>query len=135
MKCPINVVSDVKNLGELLDGARVEQVRFSPSGGCLQLHVDLIRSMIEQKKTVRRGLFRQVVTPWIKGHLSLTEIQELSIAQLRDTPTDSLPFLSCEAIVGGYAFQFNSPDGLQLMMSVKQLGGHYADVGAPIGSL
>lgn len=135
MEQQIQVVSDMKNLGEWLDGSRVERTRLIPQGGRLQLEMTLTRAMQEKQRVVRQGLFSKTLTPWIRGRLRLSSIKEASIERLCDSgPADQMPFLSCEAVPGGYTMEIHPPDGLRLLLHLEQLSGHYVDVGSPIDS-
>ena len=134
MEQRISVVSDVKNLSELLNGASVDQARLVPSGGRLRLELELTRACPELATVVRRGLLTRTKTPWVKSRLVLDQIKDAAVQRLVDTPPDQTPLLSCEAIPGGYQLVVTAPDGLHLQLTLEQLDGQFADVGKPIES-
>lgn len=132
MERAIAVVSDVKDLGELLNGARVDMVRILPSGGRLQLVTELMRAMPEAQRVVREGLFKRVKTPWIKSRFTLSQVKDVAVQRLSESASQPSPLLACEAIPNGYRLVLTSPDGLQLSLTLEQLNGQFADVGVPI---
>ena len=134
MKRTIAVVNDMKDLSELLNGARVEQASLVPSGGRLRLEMELTRACPELQTAVRRGLLTRTKTPWVKSRLTLNQIKDASVQRLTETPPGETPLLSCEAIPGGYTLVVTSPDGLRLSLALEQLIGQFADVGSPIES-
>jgi hypothetical protein len=134
MEREIHVLSDVKDLSELIDGASVDQARLIPSGRRLSLEMSLTRACPELQTVVRRGLLTRTKTPWVKSRLTLNQITEASVQRLIDTPAESASLLSCEAIQGGYTLVVTSPDGLRLSLTLEQLDGRFMDVGAPIDS-
>ena len=134
MEQAISVVSDVKNLGELLDGASVDQARLIPRGGRLRLEMELTRACPELQTAVRRSFLTRTKTPWVKSRLALDQIKEAAVQRLVDAPPDQVPLLSCEAIPGGYQLVVTAPDGLRLQLSLEQLDGQFTDVGQPMGS-
>ena len=131
MERAITVLSDIKDLSELLDGARIDQVRLVPDGGRLRVEMELTRACPELKTTVRVGLRRRVKVPWVKSRLSLAHIKDASVQRLEDGPADQTPLLSCEAVSGGYACDVTGLDGLQLSLSLEQLSGEFADTSSP----
>lgn len=132
MERVITVMSDVKDLGELLSGARVEEVRCVPSGSGLQLVVRLTRGMLERQTLVRRGPFRRLTTPWTKCELRLARIAVLTIRRLTNGMPDQLPVFSCEAVPGGYQLTVQAADGQQFVLGTSQLDGTFTDVGSPL---
>ena len=132
MQRTITVVSDVKDLAELLSGASVEQARLVPSAGRLQLVVDLTRAMLERQHVVRRGLIKRLNTPWTKCQLTLHEVTAVTVKRVTDTAPDQTPLLSCEAVKGGYQLTVQAPDGLQFVLGLERLTGTFSDVGNPI---
>ena len=134
MERAIGVVSDVKDLGEFLNGASVDQARFVSSGARLRLEMEVTRAMLEHQQVVRQGLFRRVKTPWIKGRLTLNQIQDVVVQRLSDQPPDPTPLFTCDAIPGGYQLVVTTPDGLRLQLTLEQLSGHFEDLGSPIES-
>ena len=134
MEQVITFVTDVKNLGELLDGASVDQARVVPSGGRLRLELELTRACPELATVVKRGLLARTKTPWVKSRLVLNQIKDVAVQRLVDAPPDQVPLLSCEAIPGGYQVVVTAPDGLRLQLILEQLDGQFTDVGQPIAS-
>jgi len=134
MERTISVLGDVKDLGELLDGASIDAARIVPLGGRLQLEMELTRAMPERQRVVRQGLFRRVKTPWVKSRLMLNQITDVTVQRMSDTPAEQQPLLACDAIPGGYRFVVTAPDGLQLQLTLEQLSGNFADISATIES-
>lgn len=134
MNRAITVISDVKDLAELLNGASVDQARLVPAVGRLQLVVDCTRAMIERQEVVRRGLIKRLKTPWTKCQLTFNRITTATVKRVTDAPADQTPLLNCEAVKGGYQLTIQAPDGLQFILGLDQLDGHFADVGSPIES-
>ena len=134
MERTITVLTDVKDVGELLNGASVEHAELKPSGGVLQLVARLVRAMPERRIVVKRGLFRRLKTPWTACELKLSRVQAVTVKRLTDLAPDQRPIIVCEAVPGGYQFSIQAPDGLQLTVSLDRLEGSFADVGSPIES-
>lgn len=134
MQRTIQVLSDVKDLSELLRGARVEQADLAPSGGQLALALALTRAMAEQRTTVRQGFVQRVKTPWTKCALRLGAVTGASVKRMEDRIPDDAPLFSAEAIPGGYELTVQAADGLRLVVKLDRLDGSFADVGSPIVS-
>jgi hypothetical protein len=134
MQRDIKVLTDVKDLSELLSGARIERVRLLPSGGGMQLSAELTRAMPERQTVIRQGLFRRLKTPWTACELELFRVTSVAVKHLTDLAPDQTPVIACEAVPGGYQFTVQAPDGLQLVLNLDQLDGSFADIGAPIAS-
>ena len=134
MQRNITLVTDVKDLSEFLNGASIEQARVVSSGGRLRLEVELTRAMVEEQRVVHQGLFKRMKTPWIKGRLTLHQIQDVTVQCVSDLPPDQAPLLSCDAVPGGYQLVVSAPDGLRLQLTLEQLSGQFEDLGAPIES-
>lgn len=132
MERSITVVTDVKDLSELLHGASVDQARLVPAAGRLQLVVECTRAMIERQQAVRRGLFKRLKTPWTKCRLTFNGITDVTVTRLSDAAPNQMPLLSCEAVKGGYQVTVQAPDGLQYVLNLEQLDGTFSDVGSPI---
>lgn len=132
MQRDIKVLTDVKDLSELLSGANVEQVQLKPSGGGLRLAARFLRAMPERQTVVKRGPFRRLRTPWTACELNLSRIQSVTVKRLSDLAPDQIPVLACEASPGGYQCTIQAPDGLQLTVGLDQLDGSFSDVGAPV---
>ena len=127
----IAVVSDVKNISELLEGASVDAARLVPSGGRLRLEMDLTRACPELQTRVRRGFVTRTKTPWTKSRLVLEEVAEASMTHADDRPAEQIPLLSCDAVPGGYTLTVHSPDGLRLQLRLEQLTGRFVDTASP----
>ncbi len=134
MERAIKVLTDVKDLSELLSGASVEHAQVRPGGSGLQLVARLLRAMPERQTVVKHGLFRRLKTPWTTCELKLSHITSVNVKHLTDVAPDQTPVMVCEAVPGGYQLTVQAPDGLQLMMHLDQLDGSFADVGSPIES-
>ena len=134
MQRTMTVVNDVKDLAEWLKGASVDQAQLVPSGGRLQLVIELTRAMVECQQTARRGLLKRVKTPWTTCRVTLNSIHSVTIKRLTDAPPGQTPLLSCEAVPGGYQLTVQAPDGLQFVLGLERLAGTFADVGSPIES-
>lgn len=132
MERTVTVLTDVKDLGELLNGSRVDQAQLIPSGGRIQLVLDLTRAMVERQQVVKHGLFRRLKTPWTKCRLTLQGIKSMTVKRLTDLAPDQTPLLSCDAVSGGYQLTVQAPDGLQFVLGLEQLDGSFADIGNPI---
>lgn len=128
----ITVLSDVKDLGELLQGAAIDQASLTPTDGRVQLVIDGTRAMLEQPVAARGGLFKRPRTPWTKFRLTLDRITRATIARVEQAPADQSPLLACDAVAGGYQLTVRTPDGLQLVLAVDQLQGAFADAGSVI---
>ena len=132
MERTIGLLTDVKDLSDLLQGARLDQVQVTPMGGILQLAVGLTRAMLEQQQVVRSGFLRRLKTPWTKCELRFARVKVLTITRVTDQAPDHAPLLACDAISGGYQLTVQAPDGLQLTLGMDQLDGRFADLGNPI---
>ncbi len=134
MERTIAVLSDVKDLSELLHGASVEQARLVPSGGRLRLEMELTRACAEMPAVAHRGFMGRIKIPWVKSRLSLGQIKDAAVQRLSHAPPAQTSLLSCEAVAGGYTLVVTSPDGLRLSLTLEQLNGQFADLGQPITS-
>ena len=136
MNRDVTVLSDVKDLAELLDGAGVEQATLAPAGGRLELVIEGTRAMVEQppaaRFTARGGLFKRAKTPWTKYRLTLTYITGVTMTRAEQTPADQTPLLACDAVPGGYQLTVQAPDGLRLVAGLEQLAGAFADIGSVV---
>ena len=134
MRRALNVLNDVRDLSELLNGANVEQTTLSPGGGGMQLAAELTRAMPERQAVVRQGWLRRVKTAWTKCELRLTHIQSVTVKRLTDLALGQVPVIGCEAVAGGYEFTIQAPDGLRMVLRLDQLEGSFNDLGSPIES-
>lgn len=134
MERTVTVLSDVKDLGELLGGARVDQARLVPSSGRLRLELDVTRACPELQVVERRGLVRRRRIPWVTGRLRLDQVKDAIVQRLDGPPPGQTPLLECEAIPGGYRFVVTTPDGLRLQAVLEALSGQFADTGTPMTS-
>lgn len=130
MQRTIRVLSDFKELAELLEGANVDQVRIVSAQGRLRLEIELTRAMIERPAT-RSGLFKRSRAPWIKSKLVLKAIEDVIVHRIADG-AQRAPLLSVESVSGGYTASVTSPDGLRLELTLEQLEGVFEDIGTPI---
>ena len=133
MERTITVLTDVKDVAELLGGARVDQANVIPQGGASELRLELTRAMLECSPQ-KRGLFQRPKVPWTKSRLTLKQITGMEVRHVTDQPPEEMPVVSVEAAVGGYQVTVKTPEGLQMVMTALQLDGTFADVGAPIQS-
>ena len=132
MERAITLVTDVKDLSDLLDGAGVDEARLVSVGGRMQLGLHLTRAMIERQQVVRAGFLKKMKTPWTKCDLTLKGITTIAIKRVTDAPPDQTPLLSCDAVKGGYQLIVQGPDGLQFVLGLEQLDGTFVDIGSPI---
>ena len=132
MNKSIVVLSDVKDLAELLDGAGVEQANVVPAGGRLELVIEGTRAMVEQPPVVRGGVFKRAKTPWTKYRLTLTHITRVTVTRAEHSSADHAPLLACDAVPGGYELTVQAPDGLRLVVGLEQLEGTFADIGSVV---
>lgn len=134
MERAIAVLNDIKDLSEMLDGARIDQARVTSSGGHLRFELELTRAMVEEAPAAHRGFFTRAKTPWVKSRLSLDQVQDVAVQPLSDRSPQQVPLLNCEAIPGGYRLVVTAPDGLQLSLTLGQLTGRFQDVSGPLTS-
>ncbi len=124
MERTISVLSDVKDLGELLAGACIEQARCVPSGARLRLEIELTRPCRERPT--------KPPIPWVKSRLQIGQIKESSVQRVSEQVRGQTPWLSCDAIPGGYHLMITSADGLRFVLTLEQLNGQFADVGQSV---
>lgn len=131
MERSISVLSDLKDLSDLLAGAGVDQTRLLPHEGQLRLEMELTRACVESP-IEERGLFgvRKKI-PWVKSRLRLDRITGVSLQRLPEMQAQA-PLLVCDSVSGGYTVSLTSPDGLRLSVSLEQLDGSFADIGRPV---
>ena len=134
MRRTFDVLTDIKDVADCLAGASVDHARLVPVGGRLNLELEVTRAVLEDQRVVRRGPFRRLKTPWIKGRLTLTQLSALALERLGDAGPQQAPLLWGEAVPGGYELVITSPEGLRLRVRAEQLNGAYEDVGSPIES-
>ena len=132
MERTLTVLTDVKDLGELLGGANIDLARLVPSGRRLRLELELTRACPELQTVVRRAFVTRTKTPWVKSRLTFDHVQDAAVQRLAEAPAGQAPVLSCEAIPGGYTLTVTSPDGLRLVLTLAQLSGQFADVSQPL---
>ena len=131
MERTIGYLTDLKDLSNLLVGARIEHAELVPAVGSCSLDLQLTRAMVEQPAAQRAGLFKRPKTPWSSSRLTLKRIRSVAIHRAEDLTADT-PLLDAEAVPGGYAVKIQSPDGLQFLLQVDQLQGQFADIGSPV---
>ena len=132
MERAIKVLTDIKDLAELLSGASVEHTRVAAAAGRLSLEMELTRAMPEHRQVVRQGLFRRTRTPWSRSRLTLHGVSDVTVQQSADRAPSPEPLLTCDAVPGGYTLMVTAPGGLQLACRMDQLEGGFSDVGQPI---
>lgn len=133
MERTIKFLTDVKDLAELLSGARIDQANLQSSGHYSELSLELTRAMLERQPE-KRGLFRRPRVPWTKSRLILRQITGTTVTPPTDVAPNEMPVVSAEAAQGGYQVVVKTPEGMQMVMTAEQLDGTFADVGAPIES-
>lgn len=133
MEWTINVLGDIKDLSEMLQGASADSLRLQPAGGRMQLELELTRACPELASAQGRGFGRARV-PFVKSRLVLNHIREAAVQRLDDGSPDRLSLLACDAIAGGYVVSIVSHDGLKLVLTVDQLQGQFSDMGKPVDS-
>jgi hypothetical protein len=132
MERTVSVLSDVKNLGEFIEGASLERARLLPGAGQMSLELELTRACPELATVVRRGFMARAKMPWVKSRLTLRRITGVAVQRAADAAVTPKPLLACEAVPGGYRAVVTSPDGLELAVTLEQLDGQFLDVGQPI---
>ena len=133
MERAITVLTDVNDLEQLLQGARIEQANLRTVGGRSELSLELTRAMMERVPE-KRGLFRRSKVPWTKSRLTLRQITATTVIPPTDVPATEMPVVSAQAAVGGYRVIVKTPEGMQMVLTADQLDGTFADIGAPIES-
>ena len=133
MERAITVLTDVNDLEQLLQGARIEQANLRTVGGRSELSLELTRAMMERSPE-KRGLFRRSKVPWTKSRLTLRQITATTVIPPTDVPANEMPVVSAQAAVGGYQVIVKTPEGMQMVLTADQLDGTFADIGAPIES-
>jgi len=134
MQRTLSVVNDVKDLGELIEGASIDAARLVPAGDRLRLEMELTRACAELAGTVRGGLLHRPKTPWTRSRLLLEGIKDAAVGRAPETPGAHPSLLGCEAVTGGYKLTVTSHDGLQLSLTLDQLNGQFSDIGQPVAA-
>ena len=133
MERKIQVLTDIDDLAELIQGARIEQANLHASGPYSELSLELTRAMVECPPE-KRGLFQRLRVPWTKSRLTLRHITAATVTPPTDVPLNELPVVSAESAAGGYQVIVKTPEGMQMILTADQLDGLFADVGTPIES-
>ena len=133
MERRIQVLTDLDDIAELIQGARIEQANLQSKGSHSELSLELTRAMIEREPE-KRGLFRRSKVPWTKSRLTLRHITGATVTPPTDVPANEMPVVSAESVAGGYQVIVKTPEGMQMVLTAEQLDGMFADVGAPIES-
>ena len=134
MERQIRVLTDIKDLDELLTGARVDRTHVvSSPGKPPQLIVELTRAMIERQSTVQQGLFKRTTTPFSSCRLVFSSIRRVTTESVEGAPplTDG-SVLSCEPVKGGYHLTIRGEGSAQIMLELDTLNGVFQDVGQPV---
>ena len=132
MQRTVSVVGDVKDLADLMEGASIDAARLLPAGDYLRLELELTRACAELAGTVRGGFLSRPKTPWTRSRLVLGWVKDVSVGRAPDVHGVHPSLLGCEAVTGGYRLTVTSHDGLQLALTLEQLSGEFADIGAPV---
>ena len=132
MQRSITVLTDVKDLSELLNGARVEDVRSVSAGGQSQIVATLTRAMVELQRVVPAGLFKRVKMPWTKCQLTIGQVKSASVRQATYPASAQLPILWGDAVKGGYQLILRVDEASEWVLEVPTLDGAFTDIGSPI---
>ena len=132
MQRELAVLTDVKDIGELLSGASLDATRIAPRHGWLRLELLLTRAMPERATMARRGFLRRAKTPWTKSRVVFEQVTAASVERVGDGGAEQTPLLVCDAVPGGYALTVTSPDGLRWSLAMDQLSGRFEDIGQPL---
>jgi len=132
MERTITVLTDLKDLSELLHGATLQATRGVPAGGALQLIFEFTRELVEHQPTEHRGWRHRVNIPRTPCELRLSRITTVTVRRSSERSSASLPLLSCDAVPGGYQLTVQAPDGLQVVVGMTQLDGTFADLGTSV---
>ena len=134
MERQIRVLTDIKDLDELLNGARVDRTHvISNPGRPPRLIVELTRAMIERQTVVQQGLFKRIKTPFSSCRLVFSSIRRVTTESVEGAPalTDGA-VLSCEPVKDGYHLTIRAEGGTQIMLELDALNGAFEDVGQPV---
>ena len=134
MERQIRVLTDIKDLDELLNGARVDRTHvIANPGKPTQLIVELTRAMIERQTTVQQGFFKRIKTPFSSCRLVFSSIRRVTTESVEGAPplTDGA-VLSCEPVKGGYHLTIRGEGGTQIMLELDALTGVFQDIGVPV---
>lgn len=132
MERRIQVLTDIKDLNELLAGASVDRTQVVSHPGQTQLIVELTRAMIERQTTVRQGLFQRLKTPFSKCQLTFASIRAVTTAKTDVAPSAASDLMACEPVKNGYRLTIRSGDGTEIALDVDTLNGRFEDVGQPV---
>ena len=132
MERAVNVLGDIKDLSEMLQGASLDQARLVPGGGGLRLELELTRACAELQPAGRRGFRLRPRVPWVKSRLVLNGISDAAVQRVDDGSPAQTSLLVCDAVTGGYTLSVTSHDGLRLVLTLDRLSGDFRDVGKPI---
>ena len=130
MERTIQVLGDIKDLSELLQGASIDKMRLLPSGGRLKLDVELTRACFEMAPSGKGSGFSRKV-PWVKSRLVLGQIRDAAFEPAQNGAAEAA-LLACDSIGGGYTLSVASQSGLRLVMNMDALQGEFQDVGNPV---
>jgi hypothetical protein len=131
MERQIAVLSDIKDVTELLNGARIDRTRVVSGASQTQVIVDLTRAMVERPAVVQPGLFRRSKTLFTKSQLVFSAVRSVTNAP----PAEGLfegAIMNCEPVKGGYQLTLRGEGQATLVVLVDRLDGVFQDVGQPI---
>lgn len=134
MQRTVSVLGDIKDLGELIEGASIDAARLVPAGDSLRLEMELTRACAEQAGAARGGFLSRQKTPWTKSRLLLEGIKDAAVGRAPEGPGAHPSLLGCEAVTGGYQLTVTSHDGLRLSLTLDRLSGQFSDIGQPVAA-
>jgi hypothetical protein len=121
MQRTVSVLGDVKDLGDLLEGASIDSAKLLPAGQYLRLDMELTRACRELPKS-----------PWARSRLTLGLIKDVAVGRAPEVPGAHPSLIGCEAVAGGYRLTVTSRDRLQLSLTLDRLSGEFSDIGQPV---
>lgn len=132
MERAIEVLGDIKDLSELLQGAGIDKMRLLASGGRLKLDLELTRLCAGALPSGQGNLLRRKML-WVKSRLVLSRIRDAAFERAQGSAS-RVSLLACDSIEGGYTLSVTSREGLRLVMSLDALQGQFQDVGQPVAA-
>lgn len=132
MERAIQVLGDIKDLSELLQGASIDKMRLQASGERLKLDLELTRACLEGTPAGSAKPFGRKI-PWVKSRLTLSDIRDAAF-EYAQSGSSQVSLLACDSIEKGYTLSVTSQEGLRLVMSLDTLRGAFEDVGEPVAA-